>query len=322
MSEAGDKTGQLLLMVPQNIRLRLQHQQMNWKHAEEMRFRIGQPVSIRYPQTDQYLGKDGQLTTDFRKGYVFSSQDMKEFLDYISNYSLYAYEEELKQGFITLLGGHRVGLVGQAVLVNGEIKTLRNISFANIRIAHEHIGIGETVLPYLYEEEKLCSTLIASPPCCGKTSLLRDLIRCISDGHAGKASKTVGVVDERSELAACYQGVPQNDIGHKTDVLDACPKSIGIEMLLRSMAPEVIAVDELGRESDYEAIQKARHCGCILLATVHGDNRLETWFHASETTSLRQNVIQGFERLIQLGGDSNCRFRPFVYRVPEMERLY
>ena len=238
---------------------------------------------------------------------MISVNELREMMEYISNFSVYAYEEELRQGFLTIPCGHRVGGCGKAVLVGKEIKTIRNISFLNIRLARELYGCGEKLLPYLYREERLYHTLIVSPPGCGKTTLLRDIIRQVSDGGNWKNSggavqkvrgRKVAVVDERSELAACYNGVPQNNLGRRTDVLDGCPKNKGIELLLRSMSPEVIAVDELGGESELELIEKSIYCGCSILATAHGESK-ETWF--TEDIGRRKQLLTGiFERYIFL----------------------
>lgn len=217
-----------------------------------------------------------------RRYYQVTAQDIRDTLEYMSRYSLYAFDEELRQGYLTIPGGHRIGLAGQAVVEKGRIKTLRNISFLNIRVAREIKGCADDLLPWLYSGKEIGSSLIISPPRCGKTTLLRDLIRQVSDGWQASAvpgrekmifpGRTVGVVDERSELGACYQGVPQHDLGKRTDVLDHCPKAEGIMMLIRSMAPRVVAVDEIGSREDIEALQYGINCGCRILATVHGSS--------------------------------------------------
>ena len=197
---------------------------------------------------------------------------IRETLDYVSNYSLYAYENELKQGFITVEGGHRVGMAGQVIIENGRVKNLKQISSLNIRVSHEILGCADKLFPYITYNKQLYHTMIISPPRCGKTTILRDLIRQTSDGNRWVKGCTVGVVDERSELAGCYHGIPQNHMGMRTDVLDGCPKADGMLMLIRSMSPQVVAVDEIGAPEDVQAIKYAMHCGCKMLTTVHGES--------------------------------------------------
>ena len=147
---------------------------------------------------------------------------------------------------------------------------MKYISCINVRLAHEIQGCADKVMSYIRTEKWVANTLIISPPRCGKTTLLRDIIRQLSNGWANTQGLTIGVVDERSELAGCYQGIPQNDLGMRTDVLDCCPKSEGMQMLVRSMSPDVVAVDELGCEEDFKAVDSVIHCGCKLIATAHG----------------------------------------------------
>ena len=234
---------------------------------QEVRLRIGKPLLVLYDGNEYGVTSDGRLTSNERNAYHVSDREIRETMEYISNYSLYAFEDELRQGFITIQGGHRVGVVGKTILEKGSVKVLRYVSSINMRLSHQVTGCGEKYLPYIMDGDSVRNTLIVSPPGCGKTTLLRDLIRIISDG-----GKTVGVVDERSELGACYLGIPQNDLGLRTDILDCCPKAEGMVMLLRSMAPQVIAIDEIGLKEDVTALHYVQNCGCKLLATVHGED--------------------------------------------------
>lgn len=238
----------------------------------ELRIRVERPLVLSFAGKDWFINESQGLTDNEDLAYIVSAIDVKNILDYASDYSLYAYEEELKQGFITVRGGHRIGLAGQVVMDNRRIKNVKNISFINIRMAHQIKGCAMELLPYIISDGRILHTLIISPPSCGKTTLLRDVIRCISNGNNYAKGMNVGVVDERSEIAACYMGIPQNDVGIRTDVLDCCPKAEGMLMLLRSMNPRVIAVDEIGSREDIDAIAYVINCGCGIIATVHGDS--------------------------------------------------
>lgn len=238
---------------------------------EEIRIRIGQPVILDTGTLEWYWDKQsGALTKEVNKAYRASEGDLKELVAYMSEYSMYAFEEEVRKGFLTIQGGHRIGIAGKTICQQEEVRTIRQISFLNIRIAGEHKGCADPVLPYIRKGQSIYNTLIISPPGVGKTSLLRDCIRQLSDGDQEYKGLKVGVVDERSEIASCYQGKPQKDLGYRTDVMDACPKKEGMLLLLRSMSPQIIGVDELGGRADYEAVEYALHCGCRLLGTIHG----------------------------------------------------
>ena len=230
-------------------------------------------------------------------------EDLKETLEYVSGYSLYAYEDELRQGYMSVQGGHRVGVTGKVILDGDRIRGMKYISCINVRLAHQIPGCADAVMPYIRKEKWTAHTLIISPPRCGKTTLLRDVIRQLSNGFGKIPGVTVGVVDERSELAGCYQGIPQNDLGMRTDVLDCCPKAQGMQMLIRAMSPAVVAVDELGKEEDFRAVEAVIHSGCRLIATAHGEN-VEAVLATPFFAELKKMRV--FDRYIVLGKEKRA----------------
>lgn len=291
----------ILPSLSPNIRYALQRISINYlKVMEEIRIRENRPLMIVINDRDYILTKDGKFTNSLKEAYIVNKEDTSNILQLISDYSLYAIEEELRNGFITLKGGHRVGLTGKVVLEDKKVKTLTYISGFNFRISREVKGAADSIIPYIKDKKgQIYHTLIISPPQCGKTTLLRDLIRQISNGDKSKNLKghKVGVVDERSELAGCYKGVPQNDIGIRTDVLDACPKAKGMIMLIRSMSPNIIATDEIGSREDMQAIEEALNAGIKIITTVHGSNMNEI-----NRKPVLQDLIASkvFERMIIL----------------------
>lgn len=253
------KYKQIMNILPSEVKHVIDRENIDFEHLQEIRLRAGYPIILFYKNKEQILPMNG------------TERIIRETLDYVSNYSLYAYENELRQGFITIEGGHRIGMAGQVIIEDKKIKNLKQVSSLNVRISHEILNCADKLFPYITHNKQMYHTLIISPPRCGKTTLLRDLIRQISDGNKWVKGCTVGVVDERSELAGCYRGIPQNQMGMRTDVLDGCPKTDGMLMLVRSMSPQVIAVDEIGAPEDVQAIKYAMHCGCKMIATVHGE---------------------------------------------------
>ena len=257
------------------------------EEIEEIRIRVGRPLEVMSGKDISY-GHTPVL-----------KDDADLFLNKISQYSFYMLEEELKRGYITVQGGHRVGLAGRVILENGRVKGLRDITFFNIRIARQKKGLVNEWIRYLYDHRWL-STLIIGPPQTGKTTFLRDLARYSSFGDPSGciSAMKVGIVDERSEIAGCVQGVPQMDFGIRVDVLDGCPKAEGMMMMMiRSMSPDIIVADEIGRMEDVEAVMEAVNAGITLFITAHG--------HSLEDILARpimKNIIQeaNFERIVEL----------------------
>lgn len=256
------------------------------RSLEEIRIRVGRPVLLRCGDQEKLLG----CTRD----QAVSSKTMEAICASILGYSAYAYQEELAEGYVTLSSGFRVGFCGRAVTEGESVKTLRDISSLNIRRARALVGISERCLPYLISDSgRFYNTLIISPPKCGKTTLLRDLVRSLSS-----RGFQMGVCDERNELSGSLYGGFAYDLGARTDVLSGCPKEKGMVMLLRSMAPDIIAADEIGRERDCAAMAAASAAGVGLLTTIHGET-----FDDVCRSGVGKMVEQGlFSRLIFLSG--------------------
>ena len=231
--------------------------------AEEFRLRAGQKLTVLLPGGEQALEE------------LVETEDLELLCDLATEFSRYAAAETIREGYLSVRGGFRIGLCGTAVIKEGANTNLKSLSSAALRISREHPGISASVLPRLMENGSFRSTLILSPPGGGKTTLLRDLVRNLSDGTVCPQALRVALIDERGEVAVSYQGRPQMDVGRHTDVLDSCPKRIGIPMVLRAMNPQVIAVDEITLQEDLTACLLASGCGAELLATIHASSMEE-----------------------------------------------
>lgn len=193
-------------------------------------------------------------------------QQVAQMAEALCEHALYARAEEQRSGFVTLRGGHRMGLCGRVICQGQSIRALRDISSFCIRIAGQWRGAADGLIGQLTDENGFCrSTLIVGLPGMGKTTLLRDSLRRLSE-----AGRRVCVVDERSEIAAMCDGLPQLEVGPCTDVLDGCGKEAGLRWLLRSLSPEVLVTDELSDTLDAQAALEAIRSGVSMLATVHG----------------------------------------------------
>lgn len=280
---------------------------------QEIRLRVNKPVIVMSDGVEYFVSPVGELKNQTENPLILGKEEVWSIFSHICQHSIYAYEEEIKKGYVTAVGGHRIGLVGTAVLEDSHcVKSIKQISGLNIRIAHEIKGVADSILPFLYKQGQVKNTLIISPPACGKTTLLRDIIRQISNGNPYGVGRSVGVVDERSELAGMFQGEAQNDLGIRTDVLDACPKVIGMEMLIRSMNPRVLAVDELGGYEDLEMVSRATTCGVSVIATIHGYG-LEDYEKKYGNGGLAKTPI--FQCFLILGREENHFFIKEKYEV-------
>lgn len=278
------------------------------EELQEIRLRTDRPVLLSSGRREYFIGEDGLPAAQEKQAKRTDSRQMQDILNHICRYSLYAFTDELKQGYLTVPGGHRIGIAGQVVLSGeGLVQSIKNIAYMNIRVSHEVKGAADSILPFLYEKGEPQNVMIISPPGCGKTTLLRDLIRQVSDGNRFGRGRTVGVVDERSEIAGSYQGIAQNDVGCRSDIMDACPKALGMLMLLRSMAPRVIAVDELGEREDIQALGQAVLSGVGLMVTIHGEGIEDVKHRVYLQEILKRRY---FKRFVVLGREKGmCRIR-------------
>ncbi len=259
------------------------------ERVREIRIRAGRPM-LALAEAELFLCEKGPCRME--QAIVPDRDDCRRLLNAMCGHSLYAYEEEMRSGFLTLKGGFRVGLAGRAVVERGEVQKLTQIGGFNIRIARELHGAASRLMPHILAKGGVRSTLILSPPGLGKTTMLRDAVRRVSE-----AGFSVALADERGEVAALLSGVPQLDVGPRTDVLDGCPKEIALSLLLRSMSPQVIATDELGSASEAVALRRAAAGGVAVLATAHAKDLSQ-----AQKNPLLADILPLFPRIAALGG--------------------
>lgn len=225
---------------------------------EEIRIRVERPVILKYPNKEDMLD------------HIVTQVEIVNILQSLCNNSIYSYQSQICDGYITLPGGHRVGITGNVAMKDGKIVNVNYVSSLNFRIAREIIGASDEILKEILENNEINNTLIVSKPGCGKTTVLRDLVRNISN-----KGFTISLIDERGEIASMYKGVPQNDIGIRTDVMDNVTKSLGMKIAIRTMAPQIIVADEIGTKEDLEAINYGICSGVKGIFTAHGADIVE-----------------------------------------------
>lgn len=337
---AGKRIDNILIKLPESMRDRIEKlPAQTLQHLEEIRIRTN---------TDTLLISGGREYS-LRDGDEITAEVLEEILNRLLDYSYYAYEEELSRGYITIEGGHRVGICGRVTLENGQVHLIKDVSSLNIRRSREITGASEKILGAVLSPAKapaesvpnagisagcgddrspapsdlfgVCpsaadygrmvvrNTLIISPPKCGKTTMLRDLARNLSN-----AGFRIGICDERSEIAGCYDGKTSYDLGPRTDVLDGCPKADGILMLIRAMSPDVVMTDEIGKPEDAAAIRSALSAGVKIITTIHGSS-FEDAAKSAVGSLITDHV---FETLIFLSAQPVTGTVEKILRMPEV----
>ena len=337
---AGKRIDNILIKLPESMRDRIEKlPAQTLQQLEEIRIRTN---------TDTLLISGGREYS-LRDGVEITAEVLEEILNRLLDYSYYAYEEELSRGYITIEGGHRVGICGRVTLENGQVHLIKDVSSLNIRRSREITGASEKILGAVLSPAKapaesvpnagisagcgdekspvtsdllgVCSsaadygrmvvrnTLIISPPKCGKTTMLRDLARNLSN-----AGFRIGICDERSEIAGCYDGKTSYDLGPRTDVLDGCPKADGILMLIRAMSPDVVMTDEIGKPEDAAAIRSALSAGVKIITTIHRSS-FEDAAKSAVGSLITDHV---FETLIFLSAQPVTGTVEKILRMPEV----
>lgn len=301
-------TKEILNILPESIKAILTSIP-NLNDIQEIRIRADRPLMIEVNNKE----------IEFK--FCPSINDLKSIVQKMSNYSIYAFEEEIKQGYLTINGGHRIGVCGKCIIDDGKIKTMKNIASINIRVCRAVTGCSDKLIPYLLSDGNVINSIIISPPKCGKTTLIRDISRIISDGNNkyNLKGKKVCIIDERSEIAACYNGIPQLNVGKRTDVLDGCLKSEGIMMAIRSMAPDVIVCDEIGTYKDVESILMALNCGVNLISTIHGYG-IEDLSDRAVFKDIINNKV--FKRAIVLSSNMGAGTVEYIYDLVKKQYLW
>ncbi len=285
--------------LPAGLRFKLDKAEPAFiREIEEIRLRAGKPLMLTAKNEEWFIGGSDRIANNCDNPYLVTQDDIAKTLEIMSDNSIYAYQDDIRNGFITLRGGHRVGISGKVVMDGMAIKNIKEVSSLNIRIARQITGCSDKIMHYIFVDTDKCkeplNTLIVSPPGCGKTTIIRDIARNLSNGMKDLSQKgrKVGIVDERSEIAASFKGVPQFDVGCRTDVLDGCPKILGLNMMIRAMSPRIVIMDEIGGPGDRDALLNVINAGVRIIATAHGYNVTELQSRNEVVDLLEKKVFQ------------------------------
>lgn len=287
ISGLSDRLRKALLKQPQSVKAA----------AFEVRLRVDRPVALTWSGKSWFLDHSEQLSNSPLRGFIVTREDIEESILKMCSYSLHSHQDELRNGFLSLYGGHRAGVCGTAVLSGGKIGSIRDITSINLRIARDIQGAATPIVERVFRDG-VKSLLIVGPPSSGKTTVLRDLARQLSAGEAGGFRK-VAVVDERGELGAVYDGIPQNDLGPCCDILSGYPKAEGILTAVRTLSPQVILCDEIGGEEEVSGMLDGVNCGVKMIATAHAATMTELLGRRQLRRLLDYGV---FDQIVRLSG--------------------
>ncbi len=282
----------------------------------EVRMRVGQPLSVTIGQEIFFLTQQSKREPNPSGScYIVTRADLQNCMRTLCQYSVHSHMEEIREGFLSVRGGHRAGICGTAVCQGNELLNIREISSINLRICRQIDGCADPLMPHLLEGDRPVGMLIAGPPGSGKTTLLRDIARQLSLGTGRKRYKTA-IVDERSEIASVFEGEPQNDVGICTDVLNGYPKDVGMLHAIRALSPQIILCDEIGSAREVEAVMGCVNAGVAVLTTIHASN-IEELTRRPQAVSLLESGA--FQKLVLLKDSSHpCT----IHQVVEVSELY